>query len=86
MQAFRCLSVKVDVFIYLFILGHGIWLQPYTKQANQMWIPQGNKIVLRNNPGICLDIHGGEKRDGAKLCKFNYKGNPNQHWKLVYIN
>ena len=76
----------VSNYFCFYFSGHGIWLQPFTKQANQMWMPQGKKIVLQNNPGVCLDIYGEDKKDGAKLCQFKYKGSANQHWKLVYIN
>lgn len=65
--------------------GGSIVVNPYSvHNMKQQWILQGNRVVNRNTNEV-LDISAKNANDGAGLCAFQYKAQPNQHWQAVYI-
>jgi len=63
--------------------GQHVRTVPFTGHASQRWMISGNRIVRDHKN--CLDIEGGAHHDGAKIIQWNYKGSPNQHWRIDYV-
>jgi len=43
---------------------------------------QGFQIHLASNPSVVLDLAGGGKADGVKICLYSNHNGPNQQWKF----
>ena len=52
--------------------------------ARCIYLVLGNRIINQRNPNEVLDIVGGEGKDGATLCAYQYKGTKNQHFQMDY--
>lgn len=62
--------------------GDKLKMEPFSNNPRSQWVIDGKKIV--NRTGEVLDIRGEKEKEGAELCSFQYKGTPNQHWKIQY--
>jgi len=77
--------VQKDTVLSLFCaLGHGdqVVMLPFDNRPPQHWRSVGNRIM--KNQHECLDICGENKKDGANVLSYGYKGSANQHWHVEY--
>jgi len=65
--------------------GDKFTMQPFNGSPQQQWTLQGNKIVNKMNPSMCVDIEGGQNKEGVNLIAWPYKGSANQHWRIEYV-
>jgi hypothetical protein len=65
--------------------GDKFTMQTFNASSQQQWTIQGNKIVNKGNPSLCLDIEGGKNEQGVNLISWPYKGSANQHWRIEYV-
>jgi hypothetical protein len=63
--------------------GHGIKTGNFNGQPHQQFRIDGNRILNPN--GECLDIKGASHSDSAEVISYQYKGSPNQHWRIEYV-
>jgi len=67
-------------------LGHKIIVNPHHPgDASQMWFLEGNRIVNREHPNKCVQIHHGEDRDNADIVLHHYETKPFQHWHFDFV-
>ncbi len=59
--------------------GSPLTAQPCTNAANQKWGFQTNS-TLRNESGLCADIEGGSRSQGARVLGYSCQGSTNQQW------
>jgi len=62
-----------------------IHMKPYTGDARQQWVIDGQKIINKVFRNECLDIKRANKRDDADIIAYPYEGKPNQHWRMEYL-
>lgn len=63
--------------------GSQVVMMPFSGSPHQSWTLMGNRIM--KNQFECLDIAGENRKDGANVVSFKYKGSANQHWRLEYV-
>jgi hypothetical protein len=68
----RCLTIGASI-------GMPATVQPCTNAGNQRFGFQANG-TLRNENGLCLDIEGGGRGDGARILSFSCHGGSNQQF------
>ncbi|MBU7580921.1 MAG: ricin-type beta-trefoil lectin domain protein, partial [Porphyrobacter sp.] len=68
----RCLTIGARS-------GMPATVQPCTNASAQRFGFQANG-TLRNENGLCLDIEGGARGDGARILSFDCHGGSNQQW------
>lgn len=59
--------------------GAPLTAQTCTNAANQRWGFQPNG-TLRNETGLCADIEGGSRNQGARILGYSCQGSSNQQW------
>lgn len=59
--------------------GAAVTVAPCTNASNQRFGFQANG-TLRNENGLCLDIEGGGRGDGARILSYSCHGGSNQQW------
>jgi len=62
--------------------GDDLKMQPASGDPRNQWTFHGTKIGQR--AGECLDISGDKDTNGASVCSYEYKNQPNQHWLAEY--
>ncbi|TAD82098.1 MAG: hypothetical protein EAY70_04030 [Sphingomonadales bacterium] len=68
----RCLTIGASS-------GAPATVQPCTNASTQRFGFQSNG-TLRNENGLCLDIEGGARGDGARILSYSCHGGTNQQW------
>lgn len=63
--------------------GDKLKTKRFSNDPRSQWVIDKKKIV--NRTGQVLDIRGEKEGKGAELCAFQYKGAPNQHWRIDYV-
>jgi len=61
--------------------GEPFRMMPFTGQPEQQWVFAGNRIINRMRPGECFTDKKGNQPIHAK----EYKGKPQQHWRVEYV-
>ncbi len=82
---FWCSSNPLSYWVHVPHPDDKICLAPYDKSGSQRWAVEGDKIVNRANKLRCLDIQAGNTEDGAAVIPYDFKGNANQRWEIVYV-
>ena len=58
----------------------------YNGNENQTWrierLGGGTYQIVNVASGLCLDVEGGVRADGARVIQFRCQGNENQAWRL----
>jgi hypothetical protein len=63
-----------------------VHMRPFTKDARQLWIVEGNKIVNRTFCNECLDIKGGLRpRSNDDIVARPFEDKKTQHWRIELI-